>query len=339
MSALHIHRIAPGASVQDMGRTGYLGFGLSRGGAADRLALAEGAALLQQSPSMAVLELPGAGGIFEAQGALRIALTGAPMMARIDGTPVAWNASHLLAKGARLEIGAAEAGQYGYLHLGGGLDLPTHMGSRSAHLKAGVGRALSAGDTLQAGKDDGRETGLYLPPEGRFEGGTLRCVESLQTALFDERALARFLGTEFRRDPRASRMGAKLNGGGAGFSIAGGLNILSEITLPGDIQITGDGTPYLLLAESQTTGGYPRIATVIPADLPKAAQTPAGAPVRFSLIRRGAALEAERRMRDDITRLPERLRPLVRDPAQMRDLLSYQLISGVTAGDVRFDER
>lgn len=330
--ALIVHRIAPGATVQDRGRTGYRAFGVSRGGAADMLALAEGAVLLGQSTECAALELPGSGGVFEATARVRIALTGAPMRATLDGEPLAWTASHAVPAGARLEIGGATVGNYGYLHVGGGFDLPPRLGSRSAHLAAGIGRAVLAEDCLPVAEDTRADVGLCLPQDSRFDGGVLRIVQSFQSTLFDAATRERFTETDFSRDARANRMGLRLNAEGEGFAPKGGLNILSESILPGDIQITGDGTPFLLLSESQTTGGYPRIGTVIPADLPRAVQTPAGGTLRFRFVSRDEALEAERRMRDHLRTLPKLRTPLVRDPSQIRDLLSYQLISGVTAG-------
>ncbi len=335
---LIVHRIAPGATVQDQGRIGYRAFGVSRGGAADPLALAEGAALLGQSVDCAVLELPGSGGVFESAEPLRIALTGAPMRVTLDGAPLVWNASHAMPAGARLDIGGATAGSYGYLHVGGGFDLPQRLGSRSGHLAAGIGAVVQAGDRLPVGGDTRGGVGLCLPQDSRFDGGMLRLVESFQTAFFDPATRDRFTETTFARDARANRMGMRLDSEGEGFATSVGLNILSESILPGDIQITGDGTPYLLLWESQTTGGYPRIATVIPADLPRAVQTPSGGTLRFRFVSRDEALEAERKMRDHLRALPKLCVPLVRDPSQIRDLLRYQLISGVTAGDSQDEE-
>ncbi|MGJ8604238.1 MAG: biotin-dependent carboxyltransferase family protein [Marivita sp.] len=336
--ALKLHRIAPGATVQDRGRNAFRAFGLSRGGAADGLALAEGATLLGQSPDCAALEMPGSGGVFEATGGMRIALTGAPMRATLDGVPLVWNASYAVPAGARLEIGGATAGSYGYLHVGGGFDTPVLLGSRSAHLAAGIGAALCAGDVLPVASDARSEVGRVLPQDTRFEGGVLRLVHSFQSDLFDIATQARFCETTFTRDARANRMGMRLNSKGAGFSASAGLNIVSESVLTGDIQIAGDGTPYLLLCESQTTGGYPRIGTVIPADLARAVQTPAGGTLRFRFVSREEALQAQARMHDDLRRLPRLCTPLVRDPSQIRDLLSYQLISGATAGDAPIPE-
>lgn len=332
MTALTITQAGPGLALQDMGRPGYLAYGLSRGGAADTLALAEGAALLGQPPDLAAIEMAGMGGTFTADADIRIALTGAPMQAAIEGEAVAWTASHLLPAGATLTIGAVRAGAYGYLHVGGGFATPQILGARSAHLTAGIGARLAAGDRLPIGTDTGGQTGLTLPQYDRFNGGTLRVVPSLQTGLFPEDEITRFENTQFTRDTRGNRMGVRVVPEGDGFAPQGGLSVLSEIIVPGDIQITGDGTPFVLLAECQTTGGYPRIGAVLPCDLPRVAQAPAGAMLRFRLVSADEGLAALRRDADHRKGLAKSATPLVRDPATIRDLLAYQLISGVTAG-------
>lgn len=334
MSAqLIIHRAGPGVTVQDQGRRGYLDAGLSRGGAADRLALAEGAALLGQDPDKAALEMAGMGGEFEVTADTRIALTGAPMRATLDGAKLAWNASHLLPAGARLSIGPVLGGSYGYLHVGGGVTGAGRLGAQSAHLAAGIGAVLAAGDRLEIGPDKGAETGLLLEVADRFDGGTVRIVASIQTPLFDPSELARLQAEPLRRDARANRMGVRLEPAGGGFQVDGGRNVVSEVIVPGDIQITGDGTPFVLMSECQTTGGYPRIGTVLPCDLPRVAQAPAGAELRFRFVDMAEAIELERAEAQRRAALGRSRRPLIRDPRMMPDLLSYQLISGVIAGN------
>ncbi|KIC38231.1 5-oxoprolinase subunit C family protein [Leisingera sp. ANG-M7] len=331
MSGLKILRIGPAASVQDMGRPGLLGQGISQGGAADTLALAEGAALLRQDPGLAALEMGGIGGEFEATGPLRIALTGAPMTAALDGVALIWNASHRMEAGQRLTIGAARAGVYGYLHLGGGIATEPALGARAVHLMAGLGRAAEAGDLLTAGPDPNSEAGLVLAAEDRFKGGELRIIDSFQSHLFAEDVRARFTGTAFSRGSRANRMGVEMVSEGEGFAAEGQLNILSEVILPGDVQMTGDGKPFVLLRECQTTGGYPRIGTVLPCDLPKVAQAQAGAAMRFRWIGLEEGLDAQARYEKAWKALPAACRPLVRDLAAIRDLLSFQLISGAVS--------
>lgn len=329
---LIVHRAGPALTLQDAGRPGWITQGLSRGGAMDRLALAEGAALLGQGPAVA-LEMGGVGGLFESTCDMRIALTGAPMRATLDGAPLTWHASHLLPAGARLEIGPATSGAYGYLHVGGGFAPPEILGAGSAHLTAGLGRAVEAGDRLAVAADAGGGTGLKLPVEDRFSGGTLRVVESLQTGLFPEEQRARFGSEGFVRDARANRMGVKLTPDGAGYGVEGGLSVVSEVISPGDIQMTGDGAPFVLMAECQTTGGYPRLATVIPADLPRIAQAPAGARLRFEWLALDAALAVEAAFRRHLGELPRRVQPVVRHPADVPDLLTHKLVSGFSSGD------
>ncbi|WP_299901496.1 biotin-dependent carboxyltransferase family protein [uncultured Ruegeria sp.] len=326
--SLIVHQIGPTCTIQDQGRIGYLDQGLSRSGAADTLALCEGAALLGQSPELAALEMAGMGGEFEATQNMRIALTGARMQASIDGSPVAWNASHRLEPGQRLIIGAALQGNYGYLHLGGGIDSEVFLGSRSAHLTARIGRAVQPGDRLTCGPDAG-DAGLKLTPSERFSGGVLRVVASFQTSLFDDATLDRFVHTSFHRGARANRMGMQVDSDGDGFAATGQLNILSEVITPGDIQMTGTGDPFILLPECQTTGGYPRIATVLPCDMPRAAQTPAGGAITFEFVSLDQATDLHSAFLADLARLPSKVEALVRDPHDIPDLLSYQLISGV----------
>lgn len=332
MSAgLILRRAGPGLTVQDAGRPGLLSRGLSRGGAADPLALAEGAALLGQDPGLAALEMAGQGGAFEATADLRIALTGAPMRATLDGRRLAWNASHRMPAGALLEIGGATAGLYGYLHLGGGIDTPELLGARATHAAAGLGAPPGPGDSLPAGADPGGPVDRVLEVADRFSGGTLRVVEAAQTDLFGPAQRAALEGQAFTRDPRSNRMAVRLVPETGGLALEAGLSVVSEVVVPGDIQVTGDGTPVVLGVEGQTVGGYPRIATVIPADLPRLAQCPPGASLRFRFVPLTEALAAEAACRDARAALPGRIRPLLRDPRDIPDLLSYQLVGGVVS--------
>lgn len=332
MSAtLEILQGGPGLSVQDMGRQGFRAVGLTEAGAMDPEALHEGAALLHQSPDFAAIEMAGSGGSFRADTDLRIALTGAIMTANIDGEALTWNASHALPAGAKLTIGGARSGSYGYLHIGGGIATDPVMGSRSSHLRAGIGKALKTGETLPIGPDTHTDVSNGLPPSDRFDGGKVRIVASMQTDAFDQDTRDRFTATTFRRDPRGNRMGVRMDGGGAGFSTGTGLSIVSEIVVAGDIQIIGDGAPFVLMCECQTTGGYPRIGTVIPCDLPRIAQAQPGTALTFEYITMEEATALQQRHTADMASLPGRVAPLIRDPATIRDLLSYQLISGAVS--------
>ncbi|MEM6637466.1 MAG: urea amidolyase [Pseudomonadota bacterium] len=333
MTGLKIHRAGPGVTVQDLGRPGHLARGLSRSGAADTMALYEAAALLRQSPGNAVVEMAGTGGQFEVLGTpVTIALTGAEMRCSVNGRALAWHGTHRLEPGEILEIGGAVAGHYGYLAFDGGIQVDMVLGARAAHTVAGIGQALTTLAELPLSPTGRAEDGLMLDVHDRFSGGTLRVVRSMQTSAFAAKDVQRFAETRFVRDARGNRMGVRLTSDGPGFAAEGGLNVLSEVIVTGDIQVTGDGTPFVLLPESQTTGGYPRIATVIPADLPKIAQAPAGAEIRFEFVDMDVAVSAQRGFVAGLEGMAGAVRPRVRDPHTIPDLLSYQLISGAVAG-------
>ena len=331
--SLTVRRAGPQVTVQDLGRPGYLAQGLSRGGAADRLALAEGAALLGQDTGLAALELAGFGGGFEVSAPTRVALTGAPMTATIGDRAVAWNTSFTLEPGEVLEIGTATAGIYGYLSVAGGIDTLPLLGSRAVHLVAGLGDKLEAGAVLPIGADpDPGCPPMRLEAAPRFSGGDVRIVAGAQTAFYDTETRARFERTEFTRDARGNRQGVQLAFDGAPFEAQGQRTILSEVIVPGDIQMTGDGVPFVLLPECQTTGGYPRIGSVLPEDLALVAQAMPGVRLRFQFLEIDAARAVHTPEAQRFAALGDKVAPAVRDPREMRDLLGFQLISGVTAG-------
>ncbi|MGJ8626330.1 MAG: biotin-dependent carboxyltransferase family protein [Sulfitobacter sp.] len=339
-ASLTILQAGPALSLQDLGRPGFLAQGLTKGGASDPTALNEGAALLRQSASNAVIEMAGTGGSFRSDTDIRIALTGAKMAANIDGDAIIWNASHLLPAGATLTIGGAQNGSYGYLHVGGGFATDPQMGSRASHLSAGLGQALKSGNVLPIGSDSNKETGMTLPADTRFGGGVVRVVASMQTEAFAPETRERFFQTAFKRDSRANRMGVRMDHDGEGFSTDGQLSIVSEVIVPGDIQITGDGAPFVLMCECQTTGGYPRIGTVIPCDLPRVAQAQTGAAIKFEFVDMEQAVALQLRYLKEIKSMASAVTPLVRDPANIRDLLSYQLVGGVISANADpFEER
>lgn len=328
---LIVHRAGPGMAIQDLGRSGFLAQGLSCGGAADLAALAEGAALLGQTVDCAALEIAGYGGVFEATEDIWIALTGAPMRADIDGTTAVWGASHFLGSGAKLTLGAVTQGVYGYLNVAGGFATPQIMGSRATHLTAGIGGLVSQGDILPVGPDSQNRTQSILGEHDRFGGGTVRFVPSAQTNDFEATDVARFQNTTFMRGQRGNRQGVQLEHNGPNFGAKGQLSRLSEAIVVGDIQMTGDGSPFVLLAECQTTGGYPRIGTVIPADLPIVAQAASGAALKFRMISIDDAVATLQTPVEMMRNIRARMRPLRRDPMEMSsgELLALNLVSGM----------
>lgn len=332
MTRLTIARADGILTVQDMGRPGHLAQGLSRGGAMDRQALIEAAALLGAEAPLAGIEMAAAGGRFTADNPTRIALTGAPMAAVLDDAPLRWHASHLIEPGQTLCIGAAQSGVYGYLTPAGGIATPAWLDSRAAHLTIGIGATLSAGDTLPCGDDpDPERPAQLIDPAQRFNGGTLRVMDGPQTGLFDDDVLRDFYATAFTRGPRGNRQGVQLQAE-ARFTSAHAKGLASDMIGPGDLQLTGDGVPFVLMAECQTIGGYPRIGQVIPADLPIIAQAAPGASLRCQRLDVAAGDALWKPETALLREAASRCRNLIRDPATIPDLLSYQLVGGVTAG-------
>ena len=311
MSAvLEVVSAGPSLTVQDRGRPGLQRFGITQGGAMDAMALAEGAALLGQDSDLAAIEMAGFGGKFRAlERPLRIALTGAAMRTRLDGQEQPWNTSFDLEPGVLLEIDAAEDGVYGYLHVGGGIATPAQIGSRSTHLRSA--------------------SGMALPTAGRFGQREIRVMWGAQAEVFSPGERERFLATAFDMTTRRDRQGARLKPLGEPFHADGALTGVSDAVVLGDIQVPGDGMPVALLADRQPTGGYPRIATVISADLAALVQIPGHARFRFRLVEEAEALAALARQRRELAELSRQIRPLVRDPRDMGNLLAFNLVDGV----------
>lgn len=322
---VEVLKAGPGVTIQDEGRSGLIAQGLSRGGAVDRLALLETEALLKRRVS--VLELAGAGISLRIGQACRVALTGAQRKASADGNSLRWNATHNLAAGTVLDVAAGHG--YAYVALDADLDTPEVIGSHSAHMKGGIGSHLEPCELHFTNARTG--TSDLLDVADRTDGGTVRFMAGPQTEAFGEAGLVAFAGQTFTKSARSNRQGAGLDGTVA--LDASQLSRVSDFITEGDIQITGNGAPFVLLAECQTIGGYPRIGTVLPCDIPIVAQAKPGAELRFELV---STEEVEALWQSDtqqVAALRNRISPLLRDPATMHDLLSYQLVSGFIRGD------
>ena len=322
----------PGVTLQDAGRAGQTGFGLSRGGASDPMALIEAEALLGASAADVCIEISGMGARFQVTAPTRIALTGATAKASIDKRDIKGFVTELLLPGQTLAVGPIIDGVYCYLSFAGGLNVPLRMGGRGAHLLGRIGQHLKDGDTLELGGDPAPDSPARKLDPDRTSKGPVRIMPGPQTELFDEAVRQRFQATEFTRSARGNRQGVRMDHDGEGFATADQLALVSDFISEGDIQMTGDGRPFVLLSEHQTTGGYPRIGTVIPADLPRVAQAVPGTKLTFQLISLQDAEAAWRSKADILKRLKSRCSALVRDPRDIPELMSMNLISGVVSG-------
>lgn len=287
-------------TVQDAGRPGYRHLGVPLSGALDTEWLALANALVGNPLTTAALEMRLLGPRLRAVNPVSFAIAG-QCEAYIDDTygqrrdARSWN-SHYLATGETLVVGKVLSG-VAYLAFAGGLGLPPVLGSRSTYARAGLGgidgRALQAGDLLAVGAG-GTPLLLRLPQPPQVAGGPLRVVPGPQREYFTDAAWTRLLSEEFTVSREADRMGLRLDGTRLDHDPAFGADIVSDAVTPGVIQVPGDGRPIILLADCQTVGGYPKIAAVIGADLPRLGQALPGQTLRFVEVSMAQALAARR---------------------------------------------
>jgi biotin-dependent carboxylase-like uncharacterized protein len=311
MSKLVISAIGPASSVQDGGRHGAQRYGLTPSGAMERLALAAANSLVGNTPFAAAIEIGPFGAVFTArEGAVRLALTGAARSAEVSGRAVAFDTSTTVADGETLTLGFARGGSFSYLAIEGGLAGELMFGSLAVNARAGLGspypRPLQAGDELQT-TDASRATGrrIDLPPP---VDGPIRVVMGPQDDQFSDAATKLFLESEWKISATSDRMGYRLEG--PVIRDLHGHNIVSDGTVDGSIQVPGNGQPIVLMPDRGTTGGYPKIATVISADLGRFAQIPAGHGFRFKAIGVAEAQAEFARFCELMRTLPDRIRSI-----------------------------
>jgi 5-oxoprolinase (ATP-hydrolysing) subunit C len=321
-----LRAIAPGpyVTIQDAGRRGWRRFGVSGAGAMDRLALSVANALVGNAPDTAALEFAHVGGAWEiAAASCRIAVTGGNFSMSANGTPLACWQSHTLRRGQRLTIGGAADAVWGYLAVANGFSVVPQLGSCSTHLRSGLGglggHRLSAGDVLPlraARAPYGRER--RVAPI-RQAPGPLRVVLGPQADYFTSDTINAFLGAGYSVSHRADRMGTWLEG--PLIAHARGYNVLSDGVVPGCIQIPGTGQPLVLLMDCQTIGGFPKLATIITADLPRFVQTKAGRAVIFEAVSVETAQFLYRTYRATLDEVKERVYEIPGLPARQSWLL------------------
>jgi 5-oxoprolinase (ATP-hydrolysing) subunit C len=309
MSKLVIAAIGPASSVQDGGRHGAQRYGLTPSGAMDRLALAAANALIGNPPFAAAIEIGPFGAVLAARhGAVRVALTGAPRNADIAGRTVAFDTSMTLGDGESLTLGFARGGSFSYLAIEGGIAGEPMFGSLAVNARAGLGspypRPLQAGDELQtATASGGAERRIDLPGQG---DGPIRVVMGPQDDEFGEAPTKLFLDSEWKISATSDRMGYRLEG--PVIKHLHGHNIVSDGTVNGSIQVPGNGAPIVLMPDRGTSGGYPKIATVITPDLGRFAQISAGRNFRFKAVSMAEAQAELHKFARQLRALPDRVK-------------------------------
>ena len=299
-AAITIRAPGPQTAVQDMGRPEARRFGVPLGGAADSEAHRLALALAGLGPDAVTLEFRLMGPTLVVEGApVRVALGAAApaTITRADGGKLAlaaWHTATLL-PGDSLAVGMLAQGATGYLALNPAPAVPVVLGARGTMLRAlfggHEGRALAAGDRLVLG--EGAPSGPERMAVWARPAAPLRVMLGPQEDHFTPEAVAAFLGEAFTVTDGVDRMGARLAGPVLAHS-ALGADIMSEGLSPGSIQVPGDGQPIVLGVDAQTIGGYPKIATVISADLPRLGQLVPGDTVRFAAVTLDEARAARR---------------------------------------------
>jgi antagonist of KipI len=290
-------------TVQDLGRQGYGPLGVSPSGAADSVGLRLGNLLVGNDPGAAALEMTLMGGSFLLPEGASIALTGADFAPTVNGKPLEMWASHHVEAGARLCLAATRDYARCYLAVSGGIRVPKFLGSASTHLLSGLGgfqgRALCRGDVLQIGRSAKRipqrrisQTALFaLKPRKK-----LRVTDGPQSASFSEDTKHAFFRTRFRVSEQSDRLGVRLEG--AKLTTDGPADMITEGVPLGAVQITPSGQPIILGVDQQTTGGYPKIASIISADFHRLGQLRPRDEIRFErtplAVARSLWIEQER---------------------------------------------
>ena len=334
MTLLVVRDCAPMTCLQDGGRSGSQRFGVSKSGAMDRLALAHANTLVGNPAGAGAIEMMLTGGTFAVEeGAARIAVAGAPMAVTLNGEALPFGRSALLAPGNTLAIGPAREGLFAYLAVAGGFAVAPDLGSVSLQPRAAIGgfggRPFRAGDRVPlraAAPPDGPDVALPSPPLG-FDR-PIRVVLGPQDDFFDADAIAAFLANTYTVSGEADRMGFRLLG--PAIAHLKGFNIVSDGIASGSIQVPGSGVPIVMLADHQTTGGYPKIATIVSADIRLLAQRRPGAAVRFAAIDMAAAARTARERADEIAGLPGAVRPAGTGLPDVATLLGLNLAGAAT---------
>lgn len=299
--ALTVTRPGMLTTVQDLGRWGFQANGVPVAGPMDEYSHVLANRIVGNLPSAAALEVTLIGPELQAEGEVICAVAGATFPLSVGTATVPMHTAFTLRLGERLRFGARSAGARATLAVRGGLDVPAVFESRATSLISRMGpfagRALQAGDVLPVApvttlitQADGEPAVVPLPlPAG---GATLRVVAGPQEHLFTREAYETLFRSRYVITSASNRMGYRLEG--PPLAHAGRADILSDATPLGLLQVPASGQPILLMADRQTTGGYPKIGVVISADLPLAGQLAPGDWIEFVLCTREAAVDALR---------------------------------------------
>jgi biotin-dependent carboxylase-like uncharacterized protein len=331
--ALEVRSPGAYASIQDAGRRGYRRLGVPWAGVLDPRLMRLANALAGRPGDSPVIEcFDGGFQVLALGGPMHLAVAGHVELeirsgGGARGVP-AWSGFDL-APGEVLRLRRMVHGRLAMVAVAG-LAMTPVLGSCATYARAGLGglagRPLAAGDRLPVLISPQREAHFLLRPPGREEG-PIRVVPGPQAEHFPAEVRAGFLAAAYRVAAAADRMGIRLEG--PALAHLGPAEIVSDATVPGSIQVPGNGQPIVLLADAQTAGGYPKIATVISADLPRLAALGPGDEVRFAPVSVEEAQSLARRAESATRELLASIRPQPRDGVDLPALYAANLVGGV----------
>jgi antagonist of KipI len=300
MGSLRVIRPGLHTTVQDTGRWGLQSQGVPVAGAMDLFAHRLANAMIGNEPSAATLEITLTGPELQFEDERTIAVAGGEFNLTIDGTPIGGDAPVVVPGGSVLRFGERRHGARAYLAVGGGVDVPVVLGSRSTHVPSRTGglqgRALAAGDVVPLGWA-GAPRAFRADRRGRVslsvadrQKGRLRVLPGPQLDRFADRALVALQSAPYVVLQESNRMGFRLSG--PSLELRSTADIISEAAPIGALQVPASRQPILLMADRQTAGGYAKLATVITADLGVAAQLAPGDEIAFVVCTQAEALAA-----------------------------------------------
>jgi antagonist of KipI len=301
--------VRPGmlTTVQDLGRWGYQAVGVPVAGPMDWYSHRLANLRAGNPPMAAALEITLIGPELVAEGNITCAVAGADFDVRVNGSAVDATGTFELEHGDRVRFGGRRSGARATLAVAGGIDVPAVLGSRATSLISRMGpfggRALKAEDRLPVAarsRPGPSSAGRPLPQVGG--GARLRVILGPHEARFTEEARRVFTSTRYLVTPESNRMGYRL--AGPAIQREDTSELLSDATPIGSLQVPPSGVPILLMADRQTTGGYPKIATVITADLPLAGQLAPGDWIEFVVCSPDEALTALRERETALQEVP-----------------------------------
>jgi biotin-dependent carboxylase-like uncharacterized protein len=334
VSVLAIEAAGPGVTLQDGGRRGYLRFGITAAGPMDPLMFATANRAVGNPLDATAIEVSTGGLTVTApEGPLGLALISTGFRASLDGEALPPACALTLEPGRTLTVRAGSTGAWGYLAVAGTFAMAPVLGSTATHTRSGLGgldgRSLRAGDRLgisQVRTGEGAPQRLLAPWLDR-DPARIRVVLGPQDDYFTQDQIAAFLERPWTVSPRGDRMACFLDG--TPLTHAKGHDIVSDGV--GAIQVPGNGLPIVLMADRQSTGGYPKIGTVIGPDLGRLAQAQGGTAITFAAVSLAEAVAARRAeadaLHDEVPR-----EPVLRTDFPAEFLLGLNLVGGVTDG-------